>query len=31
MRHTWVDTGHFQHRYTDFGHTDLGIPKFNPY
>ena len=24
-----VDTGCFQHQYTDFGHTNLGVPKFN--
>ena len=24
-----VDTGCFQYRYTDFGHTNLGVPKFN--
>ena len=23
-----VDTGHFRHRYTDFGRTNLGVPKF---
>ena len=23
-----VDTGCFQHQYTDFGHTNLGMPKF---
>ena len=23
-----VDKGCFQHRYTDFGHTDLGVPKY---
>lgn len=23
-----VDTGHFRHRYTDFGHTNLGMPKY---
>ena len=28
---TGVDTGYFLHRYTDFGHTNLGVPKFNPY
>ena len=27
----WVDTGYFRHRYTDLGHTNLGVPKFNPY
>ena len=26
---TGVDTGCFQHQYTDFGHTNLGVPKFN--
>ena len=26
-----VDTGYFWHWYTDFGHTNLGISKFNPY
>ena len=26
---TGVDTDCFQHRYTDFGHTNLGLPKFN--
>ena len=26
-----VDTGSFRHRYTDFGHTNLGVLKFNPY
>ena len=24
-----VDTGCFQHRYTNFGHNNLGVPKFN--
>ena len=24
-----VDTGCFQHWYIDFGHTNLGMPKFN--
>ena len=24
-----VDKGCFQHRYTDFGHTDLGVPKYD--
>ena len=24
-----VDAGYFQHRYTNFGHTNLGMPKFN--
>ena len=24
-----VDTGCFQHRYTDFWHTNLGVPKSN--
>ena len=24
-----VDTGHFQHCYTDFGCTNLGVPKFD--
>ena len=23
-----VDTGDFQHRYTNFRHTNLGMPKF---
>ena len=26
-----VDAGCFQHQYNDFGHTFLGVPKFNPY
>ena len=26
-----VDTGSFLHRYTDFGHTNLDLLKFNPY
>ena len=26
---TGVDTGCFQHQYTDFGHTNLGAPRFN--
>ena len=26
-----VDTGYFRHWYTDFGHTNLGISKLNPY
>ena len=24
-----VDTGYFRDRFTDFGHTNLGVPKFN--
>ena len=24
-----VDTSCFPHRFTDFGHTNLGVPKFN--
>ena len=24
-----VDTGYFRHRYTNFGHTNLGVPEFN--
>ena len=24
-----VDTGCFRHWYTNFGHTNLGMPKFN--
>ena len=24
-----VDTDNFQHRYTNFGHTNLGMPKFS--
>ena len=26
-----VDTGCFRHQYTNFGHANLGLPKFNPY
>ena len=26
---TGVHTGCFQHQYTDFGHTNLSVPKFN--
>ena len=26
-----VDSGYSQHQYTDFGHSNLGVPKFNPY
>ena len=26
---TGVDAGYFRHRYTDFGHSKLGMPKFN--
>ena len=26
---TGADTGCFRHGYTDFGHTNLGVPKFN--
>ena len=26
---TGVDTGCFRHQYTNFGHTNLGMPKFN--
>ena len=26
-----VDTSYFRHWCTDFGHTNLGLPKFNPY
>ena len=26
-----VDTGSFRHWYTNFGHTNLGMPKINPY
>ena len=26
---TGVDTGYFQHQFTDYGHTNLGMPKFN--
>ena len=26
-----VDTGCFRQRYAHFGHTNLGVPKFNPY
>ena len=24
-----VDTGYFRHQYTDFGHTNLGMLKFD--
>ena len=24
-----IDTGCFRHRYTDFGNTNLGVPKFD--
>ena len=24
-----LDTGCFQHRYTNFGYTNVGMPKFN--
>ena len=27
--HSGVDTGCFRHWYTNFGHTNLGVPKFN--
>ena len=29
FKYTVVDTGFFRHWYTDFGHTNLGMPKFN--
>ena len=29
MHTTGVDTGYFHHQYTDFGHTNSGMPKFN--
>ena len=31
LRYAGVDTGCFRHLYTDFGHNNLGVPKFNPY
>ena len=29
--YTGVYIGSFRHRYTDFGHTNLGVRKFNLY
>ena len=29
FEHSGVDTGCFRHQYTNFGHSNFGMPKFN--